>query len=273
MVEPQPLSSMETAERTASVDRDVANPPDHGTDRMNGNGGGTHPQNASPEGPGFFQAMKPVLQGIEALARAQFEQADVLERVQKAMLGQEAVPRMLSETKAALDQKNSINRSMFEALHAELKSYKDGFLLESMLKPVIRDIILLYDDITEIHRQLSIALTSHEKRGQLSGGELILFESVVSPMSRLEHNRDAILEVLERLDVSRIPSNTGKLDKRSQRAVSVELVEDPEQDQQVVKVVKCGFQWRERMIRPEEVVIKKWQEGYLAALNAAAEKS
>lgn len=215
------------------------------------------------------QLLRPVMQGIEALARAQFEQSDVSNRVAKALLNQEALPRILVDTKQALEQRNVINRSMFEALHAELKTYKDAFVKDSVLKPVIRDLISLYDDITEIHRQLLLALSTQEKRGDLSGAALMMFEHVLAPTSQLEHNGHAILEVLERIDVTLMPSNTGKLDKQSQRAVSLEITEDPDQDQQVVKVVKRGFIWAGRVIRPEDVIIKKWKEGYLAASGSA----
>lgn len=216
--------------------------------------------------------LRPLFEGIEALAKAQSEQAGALDRVEKVMAGQETLPKMLTETKQALDQRHSVSRSMFEALHSELKSYKDGFLLESVLRPVIRDMISLYDDLAEVHRQLALTLTVHEKRGDLTGGALILFENVLAPVSHLEHSCDSIIEVLERLEVTMIPTNTGKLDKRNQRAVSLEMVDSAEQDQQVVKVVKRGFQWKDRIIRPEEVVIKKWKDATIAAPGSDADR-
>jgi hypothetical protein len=215
------------------------------------------------------QLLRPIMQGIEALARAQFEQSDVSTRAAKAMLSQESLSRMLVDTKQAIEQRNVVNRLMFEALHAELRTYKDAFVKESVLKPVIRDLISLYDDITEIHRQLVLALSTQEKRGDLSGAALMMFEHVLAPTSQLEHNGHAILEVLERIDVTLMPSNTGKLDKQTQRAVSLEITEDPDQDQQVVKVVKRGFIWAGRILRPEDVIIKKWKEGYLAASGSS----
>lgn len=215
----------------------------------------------------FQQSLRPILQGIEAVARAQFEQVDVLDRVEKVMMHQTGVPKILAETKIALEQRNNVNRAMFEALHAELKTYKDAFLLEAVLRPVIRDLISLYDDISDIHRQLALALSTQEQRGNLAGSALILFENVASPANQLEHNRDSILEVLERLDVTILPVGTGKLDKQAQRAVAVEFTEDPDQDHEVVKVTKRGFRWKDRVIRAEEVVIKKWKEGYLSALG------
>ena len=218
-------------------------------------------------GENFEQSVRPILLGIQAVARVQCEQVEVLDRVEKVMMHQTGVPKILAETKLVLEQRNVVNRAMFEALHAELKTYKDAFLLEAVLRPVIRDLISLYDDISDIHRQFALALSTQEQRGALAGSALIFFENVAAPANQLEHNRDAILEVLERLDVTLVPVGTGKLDKQSQRAVNVEFTEDPDLDHAVVKVTKRGFLWKDRVIRAEEVVIKKWTEGSLSALG------
>jgi len=222
--------------------------------------------------PSLQQLLRPIAQGVEALARSQFEHADIVARVEKALNKQESLPRILGDMKQVLEQRNSVNRLMFEALHSELKTYKDGFLMESVLRPVIRDLISLYDDITEIHRLLVLALSTQEKRGDLTGGTLMLFENVLSPATLLEHNIHSIIEVLERLDVTQMPSNTGKLDKRSQRAISVEPADDPDQDQQVIKILKRGFNWRERIFRPEEVIIKKWKDAHSTAPGTTSAK-
>jgi molecular chaperone GrpE (heat shock protein) len=222
--------------------------------------------------PNLQQVLRPIQQGIEAVARAQFEQVDTLDRVGKVIMSQAGLPKILGEVKSVLEQRNVVNRAMFEALHSELKTYKDAFLLEAVLRPVIRDLISLYDDISEIHRQLSLALSNQEQRGNLSGAALVFFETVAAPVAQLEHNRDSILEVLERLDVTLVPVGTGKLDKQRQRAVTVEHTEDPDLDHEVVKVTKRGFQWKDRVIRAEEVVIKKWKEGFLSALGKTPTK-
>jgi molecular chaperone GrpE (heat shock protein) len=44
------------------------------------------------------------------------------------------------------------------------------------------------------------------------------------------------------------------------------MAEDPDDDGDIVRVVKRGFFWKDRVLRAEEVVIKKWKEGYLVAL-------
>ena len=79
-----------------------------------------------------------------------------------------------------------------------------------------------------------------------------------------------ILEVLARLEVQQLPVGIGKLDKRTQRAVAVEIAEDPDQDMDIVRSLKRGFLWKDRVIRPEEVVMRKWKEGFLVALQTAS---
>ena len=267
MVEPQPDNVSELPDMVSAESGALASPVVVRVTKPAGVHAGKDAGDGTPDLAAFQQSLRPILQGIEAVARAQFEQVDVLDRVEKVMMHQTAVPKILAETKVALEQRNLVNRAMFEALHAELKTYKDAFLLEAVLRPVIRDLISLYDDIFEIHRQFTLALRSQEQRGGLSGSALVFFENVAAPADQLEHNRDSILEVLERLDVTLMPAGTGKLDKQFQRAVTVEFTQDPDQDHEVVKITKRGFLWKDRVIRAEEVVIKKWKEGYLSALG------
>jgi molecular chaperone GrpE (heat shock protein) len=71
---------------------------------------------------------------------------------------------------------------------------------------------------------------------------------------------DFILEVLARLEVTVMPVGPDRLDKLTQKAVSVEMAENPDEDGVVVRSVKRGFLWKDAVLRPEEVVIKKWRK-------------
>jgi len=64
--------------------------------------------------------------------------------------------------------------------------------------------------------------------------------------------------VLDRLEVTLMPLHTGKLHKRWQRAVDAEEAQCAEEHGAVVRCVKRGFFWKGRVIRPEEVVVKRW---------------
>ena len=44
--------------------------------------------------------------------------------------------------------------------------------------------------------------------------------------------------------------------------MAVEIAEDPDDDGDIVRTVKRGFLWKGRVFRAEEVVIKKWKEGF-----------
>ena len=218
------------------------------------------------------QMLQPVVLGLQAITRAMGENTVVLSKLDKVAdntaTAQSLMPRLIADLQGMLEQKNGVNARMFDALHEELKGYKDSFLLETVHKPVIRDLISLYDDLIEIHRQMqeSVALAV----STAGSASTVLMERLRTMEINLEHNCEFILEVLARIEVTLMPVGAGRLDKRTQRAVSVEMAEDPDEDSNIVRTVKRGFFWKDRVLRAEEVVMKKWKEGFLVALAQPA---
>ena len=180
----------------------------------------------------------------------------------------QALPKMVADLRALLEMKNGVSHSMFSALHEELKSYKDGFLLQSVYRPIIRDLVSVYDDLTEIHRQITEAIGEGAGSGEESAAAKKMLERMRTMEMNLGHNVEFILEVLARLDVTQLPIGSGKLDKTSQRAVAVETTDNPDDHTLVVRMVKRGFLWHERVLRPEEVVVKRYREPSGAASPA-----
>lgn len=218
----------------------------------------------------IVQMLRPVVLGLEAVSRATGENATLLHKLDKAAAAateaQKDLPALAGELRSLVEQKNGVSLRMFDALHEELKGYKDGFLLESVHRPIIRDMISLYDDLAEIHRQIAAAISEPREGQELAGCTRALLGRMKTMELNIEHNLEFIVEVLARLEVTPLAPGTGKLDKRTQRAVAVELAEDPEADSTVVRSVKRGFLWKERVVRAEEVVVKKWKDGLLVAL-------
>lgn len=196
------------------------------------------------------QLLRPLIVGMESMMKAQGAQSAVLQRLDDAMGAQTQMPELISETRQALEHRNVVNRAMFDALHTELKGYKDDFLRESLVRPVVRDLISLYDDTRELHRQLADAVTVAG-----TGAAATALQRV---QKNLEHHVHYILEVLERLDAKVLPTRGGKLDKRSQKVVAREAAASPDEDLMIARSARPGFTWRERLFRPEEVVVKKW---------------
>jgi len=221
------------------------------------------------------QMLRPLMQGLEAMTRATGENTSILQKIDKitesTTEAQASFPALVEGLQTLVDQKSGLNQRMFDALHEELKGYKDGFLLESIYEPIIRDLISLFDDLTTIHRQMQEAVSDAARLPSEVANKLL--ERLKTMDTNIEHNCESILEVLARLEVTMLPIGSGKLDKQMQRAVAVEIAEDPDEDADIVRVVKRGFFWKERVLRAEEVVIKKWKEGFLVALaNPAPQK-
>ena len=176
----------------------------------------------------------------------------------------------------------SANQKLFDALHAELKGYKDNFLFDALQKPFIRDLVSLFDDFTAVHDQALVRLAKLRAAGPADkpgrGGEkkrdgapstddteLAFLQNLAGNVENQLHH---MIEVFLRMDVELSRTATGApVDKKTHRIVSFEPAAAPEDDGLVARSVKPGFVWRERPIRPEEIVARRWKP---AALPDAA---
>ncbi len=149
----------------------------------------------------------------------------------------------LHEQIAIIRSTEGLNQRLFDSLHEELIKYRDNFLRESLQKPFIRDLLLLYDDLNTLAGQLK-AGKSDSKRAS-------------HPRDNLENSIHALVEILHRLEVTEIPS-TEKVERTIHRVVSYEPTETPEEDGVIVMRLKRGFRWREDVLRPEEVIAKRY---------------
>jgi len=168
------------------------------------------------------------------------------------------LPRLITTLHDDLENRNGVNQKLFDALHDELRGYKDGFLLEVLHRPLIRDLILLYDDLSEVHRRTAAFLAGF-KPGDASPEAQAAQAHLQLLTTNLDHIVDSLLEVLARMDVRRLDPSSGKLDKLNQRVLHVEPAASASDDLTVAASLKPGFLWRERTVRAEEVVIKKWR--------------
>jgi molecular chaperone GrpE (heat shock protein) len=214
------------------------------------------------------QMLRPMVLGLEAVTRATGENTALLNKLDKfsehSATALQNLPALVDDLENLLEQKNGLNQRMFDAMHEELKGYKDAFLLESVHKPIIRDLISLFDDLEAIHRQVQEAVEYAGNSATDTAADL--FEHLKTMDTNVMHNCEFIVEVLARLEVTPLMVGTGKLDKRTQRAVAVEIAEHPDADADIVRSVKRGFAWKGRVLRPEEVVIKKWKDGLLVSM-------
>jgi hypothetical protein len=218
------------------------------------------PAGKRPE-PAIMDFIRPLVQHIESLGRSVTENTMAIMRIEETVLAQSNIttlPRLITTLHDDLENRNGVNQKLFDALHDELRSYKDGFLLEILHRPIIRDLILLYDDLSEIHRCTAASLDGF-KPGCETAEVLATRKELQVLATNLDHVTDSLLEILARMDVRRLDPSSGKLDKLNHRVLHVESAQSPSEDLMVSASVKPGFLWRERNVRPEEVIIKKWR--------------
>ena len=139
---------------------------------------------------------------------------------------------------------------MFDALYDELKGYKEGFLLESLHKPVIRQLITLHDSFGLLESQLDGILDGKTGNG---ADELAQFRN------NLGNVRVELEEVLSSMDVTPYEERLEVLDRKLHKTLGRQPTCDPDQDRKVAQVHKIGFYWKGKVFRPEEVTIFRYK--------------
>lgn len=145
----------------------------------------------------------------------------------------------------AIGDSETVNQKLFDSLHQELLSYRDNFVRDALQKPFIRDLLNLFDDLSRILEQASAPTAE----GAPANSQL---------RDNLENTLHSLVEILHRLEVTEIESSE-TVDRTVHRVVSVEPAETAEEDGQIVARVKRGFLWRDKILRPEEIVVRRFR--------------
>lgn len=186
--------------------------------------------------------------GLKSLEQSLAEKIDKIAAAVAANNGAEFAQRFqkIDEQLAAIRSSESVNQKLFDSLHDELLKYRDNFLHESLQKPFIHDLVHLFDDLTSLEEQLRNSAEEQKKRGH-----------VAQWRDNLENAIHSLVEILHRFEVKEIePRET--VDRALHRVVNYEPADFPEEDGCIVMRVKRGFFWRGKLIRPEEVIAKRY---------------
>ena len=124
----------------------------------------------------------------------------------------------IEEHLQAIRTSESVNQRLFDSLHDELLKYRDNFLHESLHKPFVRDLIILFDDLSALSDQLKSTSSRGEKADRLAQWR-----------GNLENAIHALLEILHRLEVTEIEAKEF-VDLATHRVVSFEPAEFSEDD-------------------------------------------
>ena len=147
---------------------------------------------------------------------------------------------------AAIRDTESVNQKLFDSLHAELISYRDNFVRDSLQKPFIRDLLGLFDDLARLALETR---TNAEGEGASEAAKHL--------RDNVENTLHSLVEILHRLEVTEIEEKE-TIDRTLHRVISVEKTDAAEEDGRIVARLKRGFVWRDKVLRPEEVIVRRF---------------
>jgi len=129
----------------------------------------------------------------------------------------------------------------FDRLYAQLDELRSDREFDQ-LKPLYLDLILLLDRLDQAG-----AFAPQHENGSMGAW------AVIASL------RDELVEILYRRDIELIDPSPRTFDPSLQRAIGTQDSDAPEKHNAVVSVVRRGFRFRNRLIRPEEVILIKYR--------------
>lgn len=129
----------------------------------------------------------------------------------------------------------------FERLYQEMDELKQDQEL-AKLRPLYIDLILFHDRMESIYKN---AIES----GMLSPELQDLLKSL----------NGELMEILYRRGVEPILFTSCTFDPKIQEVVRVEPTDNPAEDNLIIDIVRHGFKYKDVILRPTKVVIKKYQ--------------
>lgn len=161
--------------------------------------------------------------------------------------GSEEVMGDLAEDVAVLKEfvrqqgrRDDVQQRAFDQLYEELRQYKADFIFQAE-KPLLLDLLLFYDSLNWFQD----SLVNQEMSPDVVADS---FQYLV----------DEFLELLYRRDVLPVES-ADRFNREFQKAIKVEFTDKPTQDWAVSKVIKRGFARSGKVLRAEEVVVKRYR--------------
>ena len=146
----------------------------------------------------------------------------------------------LKELVQQQSQRDEVQQRAFDQLYEELRQYKNDFIYQAE-KPLLLDLLLFYDSLNWFQE----SLLNQEMSGDVVADS---FQYLV----------DEFLELLYRRDVLPMESSE-RFSRENQKAIKVEYTPDDAEDWSVAKVVKRGFTRGDKVLRAEEVVVRRFR--------------
>jgi molecular chaperone GrpE (heat shock protein) len=155
------------------------------------------------------------------------------------------IHRVLSE----VADRGSAQERVFDTLHSELQDYKNDFIYEH-LKPVLWPLLFLFDSLEQYAREI-VGRVSATGTQQVEAKEVL---------DHLKFFRGQLVESLRICEVTPMKQPSGPLDPKCHKGIGTEIVQDPEEENTVRRVVRTGWFLNGKVLRHAEVIVGKLAE-------------
>ena len=142
-------------------------------------------------------------------------------------------------------QYDAHKNQIIDKLHAELQEYRND-LIRKLLRPMVLDTIMVADDI----RKLVRGYRNRDPEDMDPLKFLDLMEGIADDLDNL----------LYRQGVEGFRVEGEDFDPKRQKVLVRVPTEDPDKDKAVSERIRCGYQWDDRVIRPEMVAVHVVQQ-------------
>ena len=156
----------------------------------------------------------------------------------------QSIQDSLNEIRAQLTEKLETNQTILHQsetlrhMSDRVRALEDDLVQEHVLKPILREVILLHDELTKA-------------RGAVGQGKMTQ-EGIADLLNGLQSQ---VLDFLACHGVTQIKDTTNILNPKLQKVVGVRRINIAE-DGEVIEVVRPGFRQGETVMRHEEVVVQ-----------------
>lgn len=150
----------------------------------------------------------------------------------------EAIETRLSDIKQLIAKRlryDEAKEKAFDVLYEKMRQYEENFQA-SLKKDLIRSLLLLYDNMVKAEEVLV---------------------SIPEAQQRVSDLREELLNALYVQEVEPMGDLGEFYDKQKQQAIKVIPTDDPSEDGKVEQVTREGFLWAGKVLRPQEVVIRR----------------
>jgi len=144
----------------------------------------------------------------------------------------------LKQALAVRADNDAVQQKAFDQLYEELRQYKDDFIYQNE-KALLLDLLLFYDSMNWFQTSLIKKEMSPE----------VVADS-------FQYLIDELLETLYRRDVLPMEA-TDTFDRKTQKVIKTVEAESADDDYHIHHVLKRGFTRGSRVLRAEEVVVKR----------------